>query len=104
MITQFLRSLIAYTVFNADVESKRKWTNLHYVKSEHFPQGVYRIPLGDFLPGYMCTNSDILEELLRLCVEEYPTMIQFDVPSAWITINGNIPTVTELFGQITEKD
>lgn len=94
MITNFLKSLIEYTITNADEESRRKWTKLHYVKSEHFPLGVYRVPLTDFLPGYMCTNSDILQELLRLCTEEYPTLIQFDVSSAWITING----------QVTERD
>ena len=90
MITNFLKSLIEYTITNADEESQRKWTKLHYVKNEHFPLGVYRVPLVEFLPGYMCTNTDILQELLRLCVEEYPTMIHFDVPSAWITINGQI--------------
>lgn len=86
MITEFLKSLIEYTITNADKESRRKWTKLHYVKNEHFPLGVYRVPLGEFLPGYMCTNTDILQELLRLCVEEYSLLIHFDVQSAWITI------------------
>lgn len=90
MITEFLKSLIEYTITNADLESRRKWTKIHYVKNEHFPLGVFRIPLNDFLPVYMCSNSEILQELNRLCVEEYSTMIHFDVSSAWITINGQV--------------
>lgn len=90
MITEFLKQLIEYTITNADLESKRKWTKLHYVKNEHFPLGVFRVPLDDFLPGYMQTNPEILQELVRLCTEEYSNMIHFHVSSAWITINGQI--------------
>jgi hypothetical protein len=90
MVTNILKALVEHLISDANTLVKGKYTNVFHVQNELFPDGVYRIHIGEFLPGFMVSDEKVLRQLFYMIESQYRDNVVFDTQSGWLTFKGQI--------------